>query len=125
MNRLIHSIGEQNLRRIESEKISHFAFHRLALGIACQGFRIQRAQPRQHARRTTDGALVEIETQSLAAGQRRPISVQILYRGAGLKHAAPHSQRFGVSAQAFGFGQRNGRRRDWREFLRGTLAGRQ
>src|ERR1700733_9661242 len=86
MNRLIHPVREQNLSRIEFKKISHLTFHRLALWITCQGFRIQRVQPCQHARRTTDCALVKIKPQSLATGQRRPISMHSLYRGAGLKH---------------------------------------
>ena len=69
MNRLIHSVRQQNLRRIESEKLRHLAFHRLALGIARQCLGIQRAQPRQYPRRTTNRALVEIKTQPLTPRQ--------------------------------------------------------
>src|ERR1700675_1988630 len=86
MDRLVDSIVEENLRRIESEKTRDFFFNRLALGIARQQFGIERAQPRQHARRTSHGVLVEIETQSGSPSQWRPISVQIFYRFAGFKH---------------------------------------
>src|ERR1019366_3941562 len=91
MNRLIHAVREQNLSRIESEKISGHAFHWRALGIACQGFGIQRTQPYQHTRRAPDRAFVEvktqeIKTQSLTSSQGRPIGMQTLHGGAGLKH---------------------------------------
>ncbi len=96
MNRLIHAVREQNLSGIESEKIGGLAFHRLALGIACKCFGIQRTQPCQHTRRATDRALVEvkaqevktreIKTQFLTASQGRPIGMQTLYGGASFKH---------------------------------------
>src|SRR5713101_5431544 len=88
MNTFIHPIREQNLRYIESEKISHVAFDRFALWIACQYFGIERAQFCQHPGRAADGALVEIETQALAPCQRRAVGMQIPDRGAGLKHGS-------------------------------------
>src|SRR5258708_39313973 len=86
MNRLIHPVGEQNLSCIEAEKITHLAFHRFTLGMACKGFGVERARLCQHPGRAAHGALVEIETQSLTSRQRRPVSPQLLHRGAGLKH---------------------------------------
>ena len=69
MNRFVDSVREQNLCRIESEKTRDHFFHRLALGIARQAFGIERPQPRQHARRTSYCALVEIETQARSVSQ--------------------------------------------------------
>src|SRR6202023_632259 len=86
MNRFVDSVSEQNLRRIESEKGGDSFFNRLALGIARQKFRIEGAQPRQHARRTPHGALGEIETQSGSPSQRRPICVQMFHYLASFKH---------------------------------------
>src|SRR5258707_860424 len=88
MNRFVDSVSEQNLRRIESEKARDSFFNRLALGIARQQFRIERAQPRQHARRTSHGAFVEIEMQSHSPRQRGTISMQIFYRFASFKHGS-------------------------------------
>src|SRR5258708_23391928 len=86
MNRLVDSIGEQNLHGIESEKIRDLLFNRLAFGIARQELRIERPQPGQHARRTSHCALVEIEAQSASPSQRGPISLQNSYRFARFKH---------------------------------------
>ncbi len=86
MNRLVDSIGEQNLHGIESEKIRDLLFNRLAFGIARQELRIERPQAGQHARRTSHCALVEIEAQSGSSRQRWPISVEMFYRVASFKH---------------------------------------
>jgi hypothetical protein len=67
MDGFVDSVGEKDLRGIELEKVGNFFFDGLALRIAGKQLGIEGTQAREDAGRTSDGALVEIETKAGAS----------------------------------------------------------
>ena len=87
VDRLIHTVGQQHLRRRNIESGGNNRFHRSALRIARQIGSGDLAQSLDHARRASQRVLVEIQPQPIAPGNRRMI----------LLHAAHALARSGAS----------------------------
>src|SRR5271157_1827286 len=82
----VHAVGQQYLLRRKSKMLGDNLLRRPALGIAGKIISRDFLQPRQHARRTSAGVLVEVETQALTARQRGMILLQLLHGSSGAKH---------------------------------------
>ena len=83
VNCFVHAVGEGHLRSGEAEMRGDDGFNGLTLGIAREAARGDVAEHCAHLGRTGQRVLVEVETECVAAAERRVIFLHRLYAGAG------------------------------------------